>query len=71
MRRLGCDGDKAECPWTPDSVGYRVPLFLGGKDVVGNLKVTDLEVYRSLSSQLRGATRNLPPGSAIGGVQRA
>lgn len=27
-----------------ECVGYRVPLFLGGKDVVENLEVTDLEV---------------------------
>jgi hypothetical protein len=52
-------------------VGYKVPLFLGGKDVVENLEVTDLEVYWSLSGQLRKGTQTLPPGSAIGQVKRA
>lgn len=35
--------------------GYKVPLFLGGKDVLENLEVIDLEVYWSLSGQLRQA----------------
>jgi hypothetical protein len=34
-------------------VGYKVPLFLNGKDEVGNLEVSDLEVYWSISGQLR------------------
>jgi len=32
--------------------GYDVPLFLGGSDTADNLSLTDLEVYRDLSSQL-------------------
>jgi Domain of unknown function (DUF1851) len=49
-------------------VGYKVPLFLGGKDTVENLEVVDLEVYWSLSGQLRLGTRTLPPGTSIGDV---
>jgi hypothetical protein len=52
-------------------VGYRVPLFLGGKDTVENLEVTDLEVYWSLSAQLRQGTRSLSPGTSVGQVKRA
>lgn len=37
-------------------VGYKVPLFLGGKDVVDNLGVVDLDVYWSISGQLRQRT---------------
>lgn len=37
-------------------VGYVVPLFLGGQDVIGNLELIDLDVYWTLSGQLRVAT---------------
>jgi len=46
-------------------VGYRVPLFLGGRDVVSNLEVTDLDVYWSLCGQLRGQTARMPMGTPI------
>lgn len=52
-------------------VGYKIPLFLGGKDTLGNLEVVDLEVYWSLSGQLRAGTRKLPPGTSIGKVGRS
>jgi hypothetical protein len=51
--------------------GYKVPLFLGGKDSLENLEVIDLEVYWSLSGQLRDGARVLPPGSSIGQVGQA
>ena len=38
-------------------VGYRIPLFLGGRDDLDNLEVTDLSVYLSLSAQLWGQVR--------------
>ncbi|HEY8719031.1 T6SS immunity protein Tdi1 domain-containing protein [Pengzhenrongella sp.] len=36
-------------------VGYQVPLFLGGADELGNLGRTDLDVYWTLTGQLRVA----------------
>jgi hypothetical protein len=51
--------------------GYKVPLFLGGKDTLENLEVIDLEVYWSMSGQLRQGTHTLPPGTSIGQVRRA
>ena len=36
-------------------VGYRVPLFLGGADDLSNLSVTDLDVYWTVTGQLRTA----------------
>jgi hypothetical protein len=36
-----------------ECVGYRVPLFLGGRDDVDNLERTDADVYWSLSGQMR------------------
>ena len=37
-------------------VGYRVPLFLGGRDDPSNLELSDLDVYWHLMGQLRRAT---------------
>ncbi|WP_326565906.1 T6SS immunity protein Tdi1 domain-containing protein [Amycolatopsis rhabdoformis] len=51
-------------------VGYRVPLFLGGQDVIENLEVSDLEVYWSICGQLRRRALNLPPGTVINGVTK-
>lgn len=50
--------------------GYKVPLFLGGKDTLENLEVIDLDVYWSVSGQLRRGTQNLPPGTSAGHVRR-
>jgi hypothetical protein len=49
-------------------VGYRVPLVLGGRDDVTNLEPTDMDVYWTLSGQVRQQTRDLPPGTPINRV---
>ena len=36
-------------------VGYRVPLFLGGRDELENLELIDVDVYWTLTGQLRVA----------------
>ncbi|MCX6852177.1 MAG: DUF1851 domain-containing protein [Verrucomicrobia bacterium] len=51
-----------------DCVGYKVPLFLGGADVVSNLEVNDMSVYVELCGQLRTQIQKLPQGQAIGNV---
>jgi hypothetical protein len=48
-----------------DCVGYRVPLFLGGEDAVGNLEVIDRDVYWTLCGQLRRGTLHLPAGARV------
>jgi hypothetical protein len=48
-----------------ECAGYKVPLFLGGKDTVSNLEVSEIDVYWSLLGDLRLATRHLAPGSAV------
>jgi hypothetical protein len=59
----------ASIPLRPtDCAGYRVPLFLGGKDTVENLEVIDMEVYWSVCGELRQGTRHLPAGTSIGEV---
>jgi hypothetical protein len=46
-------------------VGYRVPLFLGGKDRVENLEVIEWAVYWEVLGQLRLGTAKLPPGTSV------
>lgn len=53
-----------------DCVGYRVPLFLGGRDTVDNLEVIDLDVYWSTCGQLRRGSLQLPEGTSIKDVAR-
>ena len=50
-------------------VGYRVPLFLGGRDELANLEETDLWAYLSISAQLIAQTRGLAPGTAISRIR--
>ena len=57
-------------PLGPDRcVGYRVPLFLGGRDELANLEETDLWVYLSISAQLLAQTRELAPGTSISRIR--
>jgi hypothetical protein len=46
-------------------VGYSVPLFLGGRDVIENLELIDMDVYWTVCGQLKLGTSRLPPGSTI------
>ena len=51
------------------AVGYKVPLFLGGRDGVLNLEVIDREVYFELCTQLANGVATLPPGETISAVR--
>lgn len=51
-----------------ECVGYRVPLFLGGRDTVDNLEVTDFDVYWTITGQMRIQAKDLPAGTPIRGV---
>jgi hypothetical protein len=57
-----------EVPGVGQCVGFKVPLFLGGRGAAANLELTDLEVYWSFAAQMRQATRGLPPATRISGV---
>jgi hypothetical protein len=48
-----------------ECAGYRVPLFLGGKDNMENLELIDMDVYWSFCGQLRQGTLELPEGTSI------
>jgi hypothetical protein len=51
-----------------ECVGYRIPLFLGGKDSLENLEVIDGEVYWTICGQLKNQARTLPQGATIKSV---
>lgn len=40
-------------PLSHECIGYRVSPFLGGKDEVHNLELTDMEVYWGIAGQIR------------------
>jgi len=48
-----------------ECVGYQVPLFLGGKDVISNLEIIDIEVYWEICGQLFNKVKSLPPGTTV------
>lgn len=48
-----------------ECVGYKVPLFLGGKDRLENLEVISLGVYLELCGQLHDKTKTLREGQVI------
>jgi hypothetical protein len=57
-----------EAPPAGSCVGFKVPLFLGGTGSAQNLEVSDLEVYWSITAQLRTSTRGLAPGTQVGEI---
>lgn len=56
-------------PGPTECVGYKVPLFLGGRDELENNEVTDMEVYWAFSGQILEQTRDLPDGTPIGKIK--
>jgi hypothetical protein len=52
-----------------ECVGYKVPLFLGGKDELDNLHRGDIDVYLDLCRQLYEKSKTIPEGSKISSVE--
>lgn len=50
-------------------VGYRVPLFLGGEDVVDNLEIVERQFYAEFCGQLLKKVRNLPEGTPVSDIR--
>lgn len=48
-----------------DSVGFSVPLYLGGEYTVGNLELTDTDMLWGIGSQIWAQVRDVPPGTPI------
>jgi len=51
-----------------ECAGYRVPLFLGGRDEVANMARTDLKVYWDICAQMLSQTREMREGERISRV---
>lgn len=51
-------------------VGYKIPLFLGGRDDLSNLEVCDVEVYWDFCGQLRAQARIGAIGTEVRSVRR-
>jgi len=66
-RRWLANGGAA--PNVDQCVGYKTPLFLGGKDTIENLEISDLDVYWTLVAQLLAKVRGLPLGTRIRKVE--
>ena len=54
-----------QAPGLGQCVGYKVPLFLGGKDDISNVELTDLDVYWTICGQLLRKVRSLPAGTRV------
>jgi hypothetical protein len=52
-----------------DCLGYKVPLFLSGKDNIENHEKQNIEVYWHFTTQLHVQIRNLPEGTRIGNIK--
>jgi hypothetical protein len=56
-------------PRPSECVGYKKPLFLGGKDAIDNFELIDMDVYWSICAQLLQQVRELPEGTKIGDIR--
>lgn len=55
-------------PGCDECIGYRIPLFLGGKDIADNLEITNLDVYWTLAGQMIRRARRVPQGTPLGKI---
>lgn len=46
-------------------IGYKRPLYLGGADTIGNLELSDIDVYWHFSGQMIRKARGLPIGTPV------
>lgn len=52
-------------PQYSNCIGYKIPLFLGGKDSIHNFEECDMEVYWSISAQIISQIKNKADGTVI------
>ncbi|RPE08306.1 DUF1851 domain-containing protein [Chitinophaga lutea] len=50
-------------------LGFKIPLFLGGEDSIGNYEAQDMEVYWHINGEIVKKTKDLPDGTIIGKVE--
>lgn len=49
-------------------VGYKVPLFLGGEDIINNIQLIDLDVYLYVCGQLLRKAVDLKEGQTVNDI---
>jgi hypothetical protein len=59
LRAGGAAPERHQC------VGYKRPLFLGGRDDESNLELSDLDVYWTFAAQMIRQVAGLPPGTRV------
>lgn len=52
-----------------DCLGYKIPLFLGGKDDISNYENIDMDVYWTITCQLFDQVKDLPDGTPINKIE--
>jgi hypothetical protein len=52
-----------------ECLGYKVPLFLGGKDDIENYELQDIEVYWHIENQLYNKVKHMPEGTKIRNIK--
>lgn len=65
-RWLGSGGG---IPARTQCVGYKKPLFLGGKDAISNLGVVDIDVYWTIFGSLIRKAKGLPVGTRVHAIR--
>jgi hypothetical protein len=50
-------------------LGYKIPLFLGGRDEIDNYNLQDIEVYWHIESELYKKAKYLPEGTAVKNIK--
>jgi hypothetical protein len=58
-----------DAPNREECVGYKQLLFLGGRDEVDNLELSDLEVYWAIAGQMRVQLMGMPEGTRVRGLR--
>jgi hypothetical protein len=54
-----------------DSIGMKIPAFLGGEEELSNYEVNNMDVYWSINAQIYNQVKDLPPGTPITGFAAA
>ncbi len=52
-----------------DCIGYKTPPFLGGRDLIENYELINLEVYWEFQCQLYNQIKDLPHGTKINSIK--
>jgi hypothetical protein len=52
-----------------ECIGYKIPLFLNGKEEISNMEITSMKLYWELFGQIFNQVKKLPPGSKVSNIK--